>query len=186
MPKYFILVFGKAERNSQTPFLAQSKLIGSKEIYNLWVELCENLKLISKEPSRNKKIVVMKVLGAKKLASDGNWWLSGKKFPLQPQPFEGMCCANLRNVIWKLFEDPNSSKAAKVRNCNIVQIKKEKVFWCWVGGDNDVSIINRDADFFPFVKVSVILVDNCWSTVWTFKTSFLLRWWWWCRLSFSC
>ena len=36
------------------------------------VELCENLKLISKEPSRNKKIVVMKVLGAKKLASDGN------------------------------------------------------------------------------------------------------------------
>jgi len=25
-----------------------------------------------------------------------------------------MCCANLRNVIWKLFEDPNSSKAAKV------------------------------------------------------------------------
>ena len=39
-----------------------------------------------------------------------------EKFCLQPQPFEGMCCANLRNVIWKLFEDPNSSKAAKVRN----------------------------------------------------------------------
>ena len=72
MPKHFILVFGKAERNSQTPFLAQSKLIESKEIYNLWVELCENLNLISKQPSRNKKIVVMKVLGAKKLASDGN------------------------------------------------------------------------------------------------------------------
>ena len=25
-----------------------------------------------------------------------------------------MCCAKLRNVIWKLFEDPNSSSAAKV------------------------------------------------------------------------
>ena len=139
MPKYFILVFEKAERNSQTPFLAQSKLIGSKEIYNLWVELCENLYLISKEPSRNKKIVVMKVLGAKKLASDGNWWLSGKKFPLQPQPFEGMCCANLRNVIWKLFEDPNSSKAAKVRNCNIVQIKKKR----FSGGGSVVTGIYR-------------------------------------------
>ena len=32
----------------------------------------------------------------------------------QPNPFEGMCCAKLRNVIWKLFEDPNSSTAAKV------------------------------------------------------------------------
>jgi len=29
-------------------------------------------------------------------------------------PFDGMCCAKLRNVIWKLFEDPNSSSAAKV------------------------------------------------------------------------
>ena len=28
--------------------------------------------------------------------------------------FEGMCCANLRNLVWKLFEDPNSSKAARV------------------------------------------------------------------------
>ena len=30
--------------------------------------------------------------------------------------FEGMCCANLRNLVWKLFEDPNSSKAARVNN----------------------------------------------------------------------
>ena len=29
--------------------------------------------------------------------------------------FDGMCCANLRNVIWRLFEDPNSSKAARVK-----------------------------------------------------------------------
>jgi len=32
----------------------------------------------------------------------------------EPRPFDGMCCAKLRNVIWKLFEDPNSSNAAKV------------------------------------------------------------------------
>jgi len=32
----------------------------------------------------------------------------------QINQFEGMCCAKLRNVIWKLFEDPSSSKAAKV------------------------------------------------------------------------
>jgi len=28
--------------------------------------------------------------------------------------FDGLCCARLRNVIWKLFEDPNSSSAARV------------------------------------------------------------------------
>ena len=33
---------------------------------------------------------------------------------LQVNPFAGMCCSKLRNVIWKLFEDPNSSTAAKV------------------------------------------------------------------------
>lgn len=34
---------------------------------------------------------------------------------LQVDYFHGMCCANLRNVIWRLFEDPNSSKAARVK-----------------------------------------------------------------------
>jgi len=29
-------------------------------------------------------------------------------------PFEGMCCPKLRNVVWKLFEDPGSSKAARI------------------------------------------------------------------------
>jgi len=29
-------------------------------------------------------------------------------------PFEGMCCPKFRNTIWQMFEDPNSSKAAKV------------------------------------------------------------------------
>merc|ERR1719483_868637 len=32
----------------------------------------------------------------------------------QENQFEGMCCAKLRNVIWKLFEDPSSSKAARI------------------------------------------------------------------------
>ena len=35
-------------------------------------------------------------------------------FALKIDPFEGMCCGKLRSVIWKLFEDPNSSSAAKV------------------------------------------------------------------------
>ena len=43
--------------------------------------------------------------------------------PPQPNPFEGMCCAKLRNVIWKLFEDPNSSTAAKVST--IIQDSKK-------------------------------------------------------------
>ena len=36
-------------------------------------------------------------------------------------PFQGMCCSKLRNFIWKLFEDPNSSTAAKVthRHLNV-------------------------------------------------------------------
>ena len=38
----------------------------------------------------------------------------------QPRPFEGMCCAKLRNIIWKLFEDPNSSNAAKVKQVTMV------------------------------------------------------------------
>ena len=42
----------------------------------------------------------------------------------QPNPFEGMCCAKLRNVIWKLFEDPNSSTAAKVST--LIQDSKKK------------------------------------------------------------
>ena len=33
---------------------------------------------------------------------------------LQMDHFDGLCCARLRNVIWKLFEDPNSSSAARV------------------------------------------------------------------------
>ena len=28
--------------------------------------------------------------------------------------FDGLCCARLRSVIWTLFEDPNSSSAARV------------------------------------------------------------------------
>ena len=28
--------------------------------------------------------------------------------------FHGLCCARLRSVIWTLFEDPNSSSAARV------------------------------------------------------------------------
>ena len=70
-PNILFLFLGRLLKETHRPHF-QSELIGSKEIYNLWVELCENLKQISKQPSRNKKIVVMKVLGAKKLASDGN------------------------------------------------------------------------------------------------------------------
>ena len=36
---------------------------------------------------------------------------------LQEDPFKGMCCARLRNCIWKLTEDPDSSTAAKVLVC---------------------------------------------------------------------
>ena len=42
-----------------------------------------------------------------------------------------MCCANLRNVIWKLFEDPNSSKAAKVRNRKGLCIKNWWIYCHW-------------------------------------------------------
>jgi len=35
----------------------------------------------------------------------------------EEDPFKGMCCARLRNCIWKLTEDPDSSTAAKVLVC---------------------------------------------------------------------
>ena len=58
--------------------------------------------------------------------------------PPQPNPFEGMCCAKLRNVIWKLFEDPNSSTAAKVstiirdsKNMDVGTLCNELIaLWC--------------------------------------------------------
>ena len=90
-----------------------------------------------------------------KLALDEDWWLSAENFLLQPQPFEGMCCANLRNVIWKLFEDPNSSKAAKVRNhkwhrlCNALRVIKIKFHWFgWQVVFVIVWMVNVGADFF--------------------------------------
>ena len=33
---------------------------------------------------------------------------------LQVDHFEGMCCPKIRNFIWKLFEEPDSSTAARV------------------------------------------------------------------------
>lgn len=33
----------------------------------------------------------------------------------QTDPFEGICCANIRRKIWRLFEDADSSKPALVR-----------------------------------------------------------------------
>ena len=39
---------------------------------------------------------------------------SGKDEEEEVDPFDGMCCPHIRNVIWRLFEDPNSSKAARV------------------------------------------------------------------------
>jgi hypothetical protein len=38
-----------------------------------------------------------------------------------------MFCAKLRNVIWQLFEDPHSSRAAKVFDCESHLITKRDV-----------------------------------------------------------
>ena len=52
------------------------------------------------------------------------WWQNVKVIlflyfvsHMQEDPFKGMCCARLRNCIWKLTEDPDSSTAAKVLVC---------------------------------------------------------------------
>ena len=33
---------------------------------------------------------------------------------------QGMCCAQLRTQLWRLTEDPDSSRAAKVRSCTVL------------------------------------------------------------------
>ena len=40
--------------------------------------------------------------------------LFSKQISSQIDHFDGLCCARLRSVIWTLFEDPNSSSAARV------------------------------------------------------------------------
>ena len=48
---------------------------------------------------------------------------------IQINPFDGMCCSKLRNIIWKLFEDPNSSTAAKVHLGTFVKSNSTNQFF---------------------------------------------------------
>ena len=69
-------------------------------------------------------------------------------------PFEGMCCPKLRNVVWKLFEDPSSSKAARVRFHNKMETC---LCFCPDSGDCELYVlagINNHVDTLYSARVS--------------------------------
>ena len=65
-----------------------------------------------------------------------------------------MCCANLRNVIWRLFEDPNSSKAARV----ILIVGAQNIQYSNTSGIGYCQLLisfhlNNNADFVHLARI---------------------------------
>ena len=57
---------------------------------------------------------------------------------LHVNPFKGMCCAKIRNIIWELFEDPNSSRAAEVYTNQPCHTTSHE--YCAAGGHRQLNV----------------------------------------------